>query len=55
MGSDADIVKLREEAKTKTSCSYSGGGNDIPLKNVAAIAAGLVYNDNMTEFELYRK
>ena len=27
----------------------------IPLEEIAAIAAGLVYSDNMTKFEIYSK
>ena len=29
--------------------------NMIPLEKIAAIAAGLVYSDNMTEFSIYSK
>ena len=55
MGSDADLVKLREEVKTETSYYYYAEGKDIPINKVAAIAAGLVYNDNITQFGLYCK
>ena len=55
MGSDADLVKIREEASTKKSYEYDGKGKVIPLKKVAAIAAGFVYNDDITEFRLYCK
>ena len=27
----------------------------IPLEKIAAIAAGLVYSDNITDFRIYRK
>ena len=55
VGTDSDLVNLREEVRTKTSFNQSFSGKDIPIKKVAAIAAGLVYNDNITVFCLYCK
>ena len=55
MGSDADLVNLREKVRTEPKCDQNIGGQDIPIKKVAAIAAGLVYNDNITDFYLYCK
>ena len=55
MGSESDLVNLREKVRTESTYSNHFNGQDIPIKKVAAIAAGLVYNDNITSFELYCK
>ena len=55
VGTDSDLVKLREDTKICSSYSKNFDGQDIPIKKVAAIAAGLVYNDNITLFQLYCK
>ena len=39
--------------KTNSTNYTDGSGKDIPINKVAAIAAGLVYNDNITNFQIY--
>ena len=50
MGSDSELVQLREQVRTQPEYDKEFGGQDIPRNKVAAIAAGLVYNDNITKF-----
>ena len=55
MGNDTELIKLRDEVKTQTYFRLEGdkkNNNMIPLEKIAAIAAGLVYSDNMTSFEI---
>ena len=55
MGNDASLVKISEEFRTNKVKYESGEGGDIPIAKVAAIAAGVVLNDNMVEFSVYCK
>ena len=55
MGSDPSLTQLRYQVKTSPKYELNVEGKDIPINKVAAIAAGLVYNDNITEFKLYCK
>ena len=58
MGNDTELIKLRDEVKTKKNFWQEGKKENnymIPLEKIAAIAAGLAYSDNMTDLRIYGK
>ena len=58
MGNDTELIKLKDEVKTKKNFWQDAKKENkymIPLEKIAAIAAGLVYSDNMTEFKIRSK
>ena len=52
MGNDASLVQIREDFRTNKEWVVFGNGDDIPIAKVAAIAAGVVLNDNMDKFAI---
>ena len=52
MGNDASLVQIREDFRTNKKWFWQGIEKDIPIATVAAIAAGVVLNDNMDKFEV---
>ena len=52
VGNDASLVQIREKFRTNQEWCYNGKGEEVPIAEVAAIAAGVVLNDNMDKFSI---
>ena len=63
VGNGTELIKLRDKVKTEEKFELLARKKKIemksnymiPLEKIAAIAAGLVYSDNMTEFRIRGK
>ena len=56
VGNDSSLVQLREKVKLEKEYDLNcKDQKDIPLTKIAAVAAGLVYNENNTYLAIYSK
>ena len=56
VGNDSSLIQLREKVKSEKKYDLNcKDQKDIPLTKIAAVAAGLVYNENITNLAIYSK